>query len=100
MSAGALYSGYPMGYGNGTSNWPGIPESLDAAVPQWSDGKSVYFFKGSSYWKYDMSVGALNPGYPKNYGTGTGNFEGLPASLDAGVDRCGAFGPVEFGSRC
>ena len=44
MSAGALYSGYPTVYGNGTGNWPGIPESLDAAVPQWSDGKSVYLF--------------------------------------------------------
>ena len=42
-SAGVVEAGYPRAYGN--KSFPGIPAQLDAAVPHYQDGKSVYFFK-------------------------------------------------------
>jgi hypothetical protein len=100
MVTAALVPGYPQTYGTGTGNWPGVPSNLDAAISHWSDGTSAYFFKGSQYWKYSIGTGSLYAGYPKAYGAGTGNFEGVPAGLSAGVNRCGASGPVQFGAGC
>jgi hypothetical protein len=78
----------------------GIPADLDAAISHWSDGESVYLFKGSQYYRYSLAKNALLAGYPKSYGTGTGNFEGVPIGLAAGVSRCGSSGPVQFGASC
>jgi phospholipase C len=100
LASGAMVAGYPKTYGAGTGRWSGIPADLNAAISHWSDGKSVYLFKGTQYYKYDLDKDALLPGYPRAYGTGTGHFEGVPAGLAAGVNRCGSSGPVQFGAGC
>ena len=82
VERGFAPNGHP--YGN-TSDFPGVPAGLDAAVSHPSDGKSVYFFKNTEYWKYDMAVGAVVHGYPKPYGGSTGLWPGIPASVDAAM---------------
>ena len=73
MTEGALYPGYQGGkpYGGETGAWPGIPSDVDAALSHWSDGTSVFFFKGNMHWKYDITTASLDPAYPKPFGTGT-----------------------------
>ena len=100
MSTTAVVGGYPKTYGNGTSLWPGVPHGVDAAVAHWSDGVSVFFFKGSQVWMYDVAASKLYDGYPKAYGAGTGNFEGVPSGLAAAFNRCGVDGPPQFGASC
>jgi hypothetical protein len=67
-------------------SFPGLPPDLDAAVPHNNDGKSVYFFKGSQYWKFDLLALAVEDGYPKVYGN-TSLFPGVPHDLDAAVSH-------------
>lgn len=67
--------------------WPGMGsagfDSVDGAV-NWGDGK-VYFFRGSSYLRYDLAADRVDPGYPKPI---AGNWRGVDASWvgSAGVD--------------
>jgi hypothetical protein len=46
--------------------------SIDAAI-DWQDGK-VYFFKGDSYYKYDVAAETCDAGYPRPI---AGNWKGL-----------------------
>jgi hypothetical protein len=99
MTTSSVMNGYPHAYGN-TSFWSGVPADVDAAISHWSDGQSVFFFKGSQFWKYDIIAAALYPGYPKLFGKSTGNFEGVPSGLSTGFSRCGLAGPPQFGASC
>jgi hypothetical protein len=78
MSVGAVVHGYPKPYGGSTGLWPGIPASVDAAMPHWNDGVSIFFFKGRLVYKYNIDSGASEQGYPRPYGTGTEDFQGVP----------------------
>ncbi|TXR58946.1 hypothetical protein DN395_26000 [Bacillus sp. AR18-7] len=43
--------------------WPGLwSDGIDAAV-NWGNGK-IYFFRGSEYLRYDISLERVDPGYP------------------------------------
>jgi hypothetical protein len=65
--------GYPKPI---AGNWPGLPASftsdIDAAV-LWNNGKA-YFFKGSSYVRYDVASDKMDAGYPAPI---AGNWPGL-----------------------
>jgi len=67
-------SGYPR---NIASDWPGLPNNIDAAVT-WTDTKKTYFFKGDKYWKFDNQEPAS--GYPKDISAG---FTGIPNNVDS-----------------
>ena len=103
MTTGRVMHGYPIVYGK-TSTWHGIPADVDAAMSHWSDGASVFFFKGSVFWKFNVIAGALYPGYPKAFGNNKGgagrSFGGVPRSMAAGFNRCGPFGSPQFGASC
>ena len=110
MGAGAVIHGYPKAYGGSTGLWPGIPANVDAAMPHWNDGTSIFFFKGGLVYKYNIHSGASDQGYPRPYGTGTGgggsegdllvDFQGVPHNLSAGgFNRCGETGPPQFGAK-
>lgn len=100
MAVGAVISGYPKPYGGSTGLWPGIPASVDAAMPHWNDGSSIFFFKGGLVYKYNIHSAASEQGYPRPYGTGTEDFQGVPHNLSAGgFNRCGETGPPEFGAK-
>ncbi|MCP2033573.1 hypothetical protein L1279_000556 [Planomicrobium sp. HSC-17F08] len=44
-------------------NWPGLwTDYIDAAV-NWGNGK-IYFFRGSEYMRYDITLDRVDPGYP------------------------------------
>jgi hypothetical protein len=75
LAAAKVLPGYPMPFPS-PGHFMGAPTSPDAALSHPFDGKSIYFFKNSSYWKYDFSTGAMVAGYPRTYGTGTGRWEG------------------------
>jgi len=72
-------------------NWPGFPSSwqggFDAAV-NWGTGK-LYFFRGDSYLRYDITADRVDAGYPR---TITGNWPGLfDKDLDAALYPGGRF---------
>ncbi|WP_219835385.1 hemopexin repeat-containing protein [Paenibacillus sp. R14(2021)] len=47
--------------------WPGVwPDRIDAAV-NWGNGK-LYFFRGSEYLRYDITLDRVDPEYPKPIG--------------------------------
>ena len=100
MATGRVLQGYPRTYGAGTTYFPGIPAHVDAAMSHWSDGASIFFFKGSQVYKYDYVAGALYPGYPAQFGPGEKHFTGVPSGMAANFNRCGASGPPQFGARC
>jgi Hemopexin len=64
-------------------NWAGLPNDwattkIDVAV-NWGNGK-VYFFRGSEYLRYDITLDRSDPDYPKSI---AGNWNGLwDADLD------------------
>jgi len=58
-------------------DWPGLPDSIDAALT-WTDNQKTYFFKGDQYWKFDNQEPIS--GYPKQISDG---FQGIPNDLDA-----------------
>jgi hypothetical protein len=100
MAVGAVLHGYPKPYGGSTGAWPGIPASVDAAMPHWNDGVSIFFFKGRQVYKYQLDQNVVEQGYPAPYGTGTENFRGVPHNLSAGgFNRCGESGPPQFGAK-
>ena len=84
VTAGQVEDGYPKKYGS-TKLFPGVPAGLDAAVAHPSNGKNVYFFKGDEYWRYDMTKGAVDKGYPHTYGNST--WPGVPANVDAAMSH-------------
>jgi hypothetical protein len=63
--------------------WP-LPSAwttrLDAAV-NWGNGK-VYFFRGSEYLRYDITLDQVDPGYPKSIAS---NWNGIWADNIDGV---------------
>jgi len=68
-----IAGGYPRKI---SSDWPGLPDNIDAAVT-WQEQKVTYFFKGDQYWRFtDRSP---SQGYPKDIS----NWSGLPANIDA-----------------
>ena len=75
-------SGYPKPI---AGNWKGLPASfeagIDAALMRKSNGK-IYFFKGSQYVRIGTDS-KVEPGYPKPI---AGNWKGLPASFNSGID--------------
>ena len=79
----AMSDGYPKLIKNG---WPGIPNNLDAAVyggrSDTHRNNKLYFFKGSQYWRWDIELDELEPGYPK---TIQDLWPGLPNNLDMAV---------------
>jgi len=72
------------------SQWPGIPESLDAGVSVYSSGGATYFFKGNQYWKYIDSSDALAEGYPRLISE---NWKGIPNDVDGAFE---SFGDIYF----
>lgn len=69
-TTGQIAAGYPKPIGG---NWPGLAElgfddGIDAAVA-WPNGK-VYFFSGSEYVRYDLTVNAVDAGYPREISAG------------------------------
>jgi hypothetical protein len=78
---GPIDDGYPTTI---ASNWHSLPaafqQGIDAALWRESNGKT-YFFKGSQYVRLTDST--VDPGYPK---TIAGNWHGLPASFESGID--------------
>ena len=75
-------SGYPRRI---AGNWKGLPASfeagIDAALMRKSNGK-IYFFKGDQYVRIGNDS-KVEPGYPKPI---AGNWKGLPASFNSGID--------------
>ena len=60
-------------------SWPGLgSDPLDAAV-NWGTGK-IYFFRGSQYLRYDITLDRVDDGYPQDI---AGSWQGLWAD---GVD--------------
>ena len=99
-AVGAVLHGYPKKYGGSTGLWPGIPDSVDAAMPHWDDGVSIFFFKGRQVYKYQLGQNVVEQGYPRPYGTGTEDFQGVPHNLSAGgFNRCGETGPPQFDAK-
>ncbi|ROQ33464.1 hemopexin [Streptomyces sp. PanSC19] len=77
------WAGMPDGSGGGTDWRTGV----DAAV-NWGNGK-LYFFKGDSYVRYDITADRVDPGYPR---TIAGNWTGLfTEGVDAVVHPGGRF---------
>ncbi len=74
--------GYPRRI---AGNWKGLPKSfrsgIDAALMRESNGK-IYFFKGSQYVRIGNDS-RVEAGYPKPI---AGNWKGLPASFNNGID--------------
>jgi hypothetical protein len=68
-------NGCPKPYG--TNNFPDIPAGLDAALPN-TDGKHVYFFKGSQYWMYESLQAKVLAGYRPRSSPSPGNSPALP----------------------
>ena len=100
MAVGAVVHGYPKPYGGSMGLWPGIPANVDAAMPHWNDGSSIFFFKGQLVYKYNIDSGASEQGYPRPYGTRTDDFQGVPHNLSAGgFNRCGETGSPQFGAK-
>lgn len=60
------------------NGWPSDWNKIDAAV-NWCSGK-IYFFRGSEYLRYDISLDRVDPTYPKPI---AGNWPGVPNNLDA-----------------
>lgn len=58
------------------------PKKNTTTATIWPNGKA-YFFKGSSYIRYDPVLDKADPGYPAPI---AGNWPGFPASFAAGVD--------------
>ena len=74
LTSDSIAAGFPRKI---SSDWPGLPDNIDAAVT-WRTHKVTYFFKGSQYWRFkDRSP---SPGYPKNI---MSSWSGLPANIDA-----------------
>jgi hypothetical protein len=60
-------------------NWPGLwTDHIDAAV-NWGNGK-IFFFRGSQYIRYDITLDRADPGYPKDITEWNGIW---PDNLDA-----------------
>ncbi|HEY5981010.1 MAG TPA: hemopexin repeat-containing protein [Microlunatus sp.] len=81
-------AGYPLPIGtywNGMAA-AGFGADLDAALPWF--GQQVYFFKGSSYVRYDLRADRVEAGYPRPIaGSWPGLAEaGFGADLDAAVN--------------
>jgi len=68
--------GYPRKI---STDWPGLPGSIDAAV-KWRARDLTYFFKGSQYWRFTGQT--PSPGYPKDIS----NWPGMPKDLDAALE--------------
>ena len=83
---GSVDAGVDLGYPVPIAgNWVGLPADfqtgIDAAFTRESNGK-VYMFKGDQYIRVD-SNSKMDPGYPLPI---AGNWPGLPASFNAGID--------------
>jgi Hemopexin len=70
--------------------WPGFPDEwgsgIDAAV-NWGNGK-VYFFRGSEYLRYDITLDRVDPDYPKPI---DGNWPGVwPSGIEGVLYQGGA----------
>lgn len=75
--------GYPLPiatYWRGMAD-AGFDRDLDAVLPWF--GQQVYFFKGSSYVRYDLSADRVDPGYPRPI---EGNWPGLAGDFAADLD--------------
>lgn len=94
-------AGYPLpiaDYWNGMAA-AGFADNLDAVLPWF--GSRLYFFKGSSYVRYDLGADRVDPGYPQPI---AGNWPGLAehgfgANLDAAVNWGNEFAYFFKGSR-
>ncbi|MEO5681795.1 MAG: hemopexin repeat-containing protein [Chitinophagaceae bacterium] len=68
------------------ARWSGMPENfykgIDAAFVRKDNGK-LYMFKGNQYVRFSAVANGVDEGYPKPI---AGNWPGLPASFNAGID--------------
>ena len=67
-----------VGYPRDISEWRGLPSNLDAVFEFGQDGH-LYFFKLSSYWKYDTELGQMSDGYPRDIS----DWTNIPHNVDA-----------------
>jgi len=67
----------------------GLPADLDKidAAMTWGPRKSIYFFSGERYWKFDEERNRIELSYPRNFSV----WKGVPTNLDA------AFSPSSEG---
>ncbi|MFS8096813.1 hemopexin repeat-containing protein [Lentzea alba] len=85
FSAGSTTAdaGYPKPI---AGNWPGLPASFQSGIDAafWRESNdAVYLFKGSQYVRFTKVPDGVDAGYPKPI---AGNWPGLPASFEAGLD--------------
>jgi len=79
---------YPLpiaDYWNGMAA-AGFADDLDAVLPWF--GSRLYFFKGSSYVRYDLAADRVDPGYPRPIAGNWRDFaeRGFGSGLDAAVN--------------
>jgi|GEM_PF-556802 len=68
------------------NQWISLPTYLDAAVyigiKSLAHPNKLLFFKNNEYWRWDVTTGSMDYGYPKRV---TDDFPGLPHRIDAAV---------------
>jgi len=68
------------------SQWINLPTYLDAAVYIGTSSpmhaNKLLFFKNNEYWRWDVTSGKMDRGYPKRVSDG---FPGLPRNIEAAV---------------
>ncbi len=79
LDSQTIDSGYP---GQISSGWSGIPNDLDAAVWTSRQDGTIYFFKGSSYYTWNVASDSLASG-ARSIGSG---FNGLPNDVDGAMN--------------
>ena len=83
-SADNADTGYPRIIENSWQGWPIGFDSIDAALVGEGPFKDkIYFFKGSQYFRFDLSQKRVEPGYPKMI---VGRWPGWPMDFTGGID--------------
>ncbi len=65
-----------------SSRFPGVPSDIDATLNHPRNKDIIYFFSGSQYYRYRISQGKVDSGYPKFIAS---TFKGAPNKIDAAL---------------